>query len=206
MPAFQEYFDPSHQLVRDSVRRFVEREILPDIDQWEEAESFPRELYLKAGQAGILGIGYPEAFGGSHEGDLFAKVAASEELMRCGSGGLVAGLGSLDIGLPPILKWARPEVRDRVVPQVLSGEKISALAVTEPSGGSDVANLQTRAVREGDVYFHLIVGQVPGDEERAARDFELFVVLYLDGERALFRDRADNDAAVFRQNGEKELL
>jgi acyl-CoA dehydrogenase len=152
MPAFQEYFDPSHQLVRDSVRRFVEREILPDVDQWEEAECFPRELYLKAGAAGILGIGYPEALGGSHEGDLFAKVAASEELMRCGSGGLVAGLGSLDIGLPPIVKWARPEVRDRVVPQVLSGEKISALAVTEPGGGSDVANLQTRAVRDGESY------------------------------------------------------
>ncbi|MFS2093220.1 acyl-CoA dehydrogenase family protein [Pseudomonas sp. Pseusp11] len=152
MPAFQEYFDPGHQLVRDSVRRFVEREILPDIDQWEEAESFPRELYLKAGAAGILGIGYPEALGGSHEGDVFAKIAASEELMRCGSGGLVAGLGSLDIGLPPILKWASPEVRDRVVPQVLAGEKISALAVTEPSGGSDVANLQTRAVRDGDFY------------------------------------------------------
>ena len=152
MPAFQEYFDPSHELVRDSVRRFVEREIIPDIDQWEEAEGFPRELYLKAGAAGILGIGYPEALGGSHEGDLFAKIAASEELMRCGSGGLVAGLGSLDIGLPPIVKWARPEVRERVVPQVLSGEKISALAVTEPSGGSDVANLQTRAVRDGDHY------------------------------------------------------
>lgn len=152
MPAFQEYFDPSHQLVRDSVRRFVEREILPDVDQWEEAESFPRELYLKAGAAGILGIGYPEALGGSHAGDLFAKVAASEELMRCGSGGVVAGLGSLDIGLPPIVKWARPEVRDRVVPQVLGGEKISALAVTEPGGGSDVANLQTRAVRDGDCY------------------------------------------------------
>jgi len=152
MPAFQEYFDPSHQLVRDSVRRFVEREILPDIDQWEEAESFPRELYLKAGAAGILGMGYPEALGGSHEGDLFAKVAASEELMRCGSGGLVAGLGSLDIGLPPIVKWARPQVRERVVPQVLSGAKISALAVTEPGGGSDVANLQTRAVRDGDCY------------------------------------------------------
>jgi acyl-CoA dehydrogenase len=152
MSAFQEYFDPSHQLVRDSVRRFVEREILPDIDQWEEAESFPRELYLKAGAAGILGIGYPESLGGSHQGDLFAKVAASEEMMRCGSGGLVAGLGSLDIGLPPILNWARPDVRDRVVPQVLSGEKISALAITEPGGGSDVANLQTRAVRDGDFY------------------------------------------------------
>ncbi|PYB97341.1 acyl-CoA dehydrogenase [Pseudomonas protegens] len=152
MSACQEYFDPSHQLVRDSVRRFVEREILPEIDQWEEAESFPRELYLKAGAAGILGIGYPEALGGSHEGDLFAKIAASEELMRSGSGGLVAGLGSLDIGLPPIVKWARPEVRERVAPQVLCGEKICALAVTEPSGGSDVANLQTRAVRDGDHY------------------------------------------------------
>ncbi|MBX9914671.1 MAG: acyl-CoA dehydrogenase family protein, partial [Pseudomonadaceae bacterium] len=152
MSAFQEYFDTNHQLLRDSVRRFVEREILPFVAEWEEEESFPRELYAKAGAAGILGIGYPEAFGGSHEGDLFAKVAVSEELMRCGSGGLVAGLGSLDIGLPPVLKWAKPAVRDRVVPQVLSGEKIMALAITEPSGGSDVASLKTRAVREGDCY------------------------------------------------------
>ncbi|HCT8840735.1 acyl-CoA dehydrogenase [Pseudomonas aeruginosa] len=152
MTDFQQYFDESHQLIRDSVRRFVEREVLPHIDEWEEAEEFPRELYLKAGAAGILGIGYPEACGGSCEGDLFAKVAASEELMRCGSGGLVAGLGSLDIGLPPVVKWARPEVRERVVPAVLRGEKIMALAVTEPSGGSDVASLKTRAVRDGDHY------------------------------------------------------
>ncbi len=152
MTDFQQYFDESHQLIRDSVRRFVEREVLPYIDEWEEAEEFPRELYLKAGAAGILGIGYPEAYGGICEGDLFAKVAASEELMRCGSGGLVAGLGSLDIGLPPVVKWARPEVRERVVPAVLRGEKIMALAVTEPSGGSDVANLKTRAVRDGDHY------------------------------------------------------
>ncbi|EPJ9565394.1 acyl-CoA dehydrogenase family protein [Pseudomonas aeruginosa] len=152
MTDFQQYFDESHQLIRDSVRRFVEREVLPYIDEWEEAEEFPRELYLKTGAAGILGIGYPEAYGGSCEGDLFAKVAASEELMRCGSGGLVAGLGSLDIGLPPVVKWARPEVRERVVPAVLRGEKIMALAVTEPSGGSDVANLKTRAVRDGDHY------------------------------------------------------
>lgn len=152
MTDFQQYFDESHQLIRDSVRRFVEREVLPHIDEWEEAEEFPRELYLKAGAAGILGIGYPEAYGGSCEGDLFAKMAASEELMRCGSGGLVAGLGSLDIGLPPVVKWARPEVREQVVPAVLRGEKIMALAVTEPSGGSDVANLKTRAVRDGDHY------------------------------------------------------
>lgn len=152
MVAALSYFDESHQLVRDAVRRFVEREILPHIDEWEEAEEFPRELYLKAGAAGILGIGYPERYGGSHEGDVFAKVAASEELMRSGSGGLVAGLGSLDIGLPPIVKWAKPAGRERVVSQVLAGEKIMALAVTEPSGGSDVTNLKTRAVREGEHY------------------------------------------------------
>lgn len=152
MSAFTEYFDDSHRLVRDSVRRFVEREILPHIADWEEAEEFPRELYRKAGEAGILGIGYPEAYGGSHEGDLFAKLAASEELMRSGSGGLVAGLGSLDIGLPPLLKWGRAELRERIVPQVLAGEKIMALAVTEPSGGSDVASLKTHAVRDGDHY------------------------------------------------------
>ncbi|MFZ3186068.1 MAG: acyl-CoA dehydrogenase family protein [Pseudomonas sp.] len=152
MSAYQEYFNSDHQLLRDSVRRFVEREILPFVAEWEEAESFPRELYAKAGAAGILGIGYPEEFGGSHAGDLFAKVAVSEELMRCGSGGLVAGLGSLDIGLPPVVKWAKPALRERIVPQVLSGEKIMALAVTEPSGGSDVASLKTRAVRDGDFY------------------------------------------------------
>ncbi|MCP1624326.1 acyl-CoA dehydrogenase family protein [Pseudomonas nitroreducens] len=152
MSVFAEYFDDNHRLVRDSVRRFVEREILPHVADWEEAEEFPRELYRKAGEAGILGIGYPEALGGSHEGDLFAKVAASEELMRCGSGGLVAGLGSLDIGLPPLIKWGRPELRERIAPQVLAGEKIMALAVTEPSGGSDVASLKTRAVRDGDHY------------------------------------------------------
>ena len=152
MSDFQEYFDPNHQLIRDAVRRFVEREIRPFVDEWEEAEGFPRELYLKAGAAGILGMGYPEALGGSHEGDVFAKVAASEELMRCGSAGLVAGLGSLDIGLPPVVKWGQPALRERVAPQVLSGEKIMALAITEPGGGSDVANLQTRAVRDGDCY------------------------------------------------------
>lgn len=152
MSVFTEYFDDSHRLVRDSVRRFVEREILPHVADWEEAEEFPRELYRKAGEAGILGIGYPEALGGSHEGDLFAKVAASEELMRCGSGGLVAGLGSLDIGLPPLIKWGRPPLRERIAPQVLAGKKIMALAVTEPSGGSDVASLKTRAVRDGDHY------------------------------------------------------
>lgn len=145
------HFNETHEQVRLTARRFVEREILPYISEWEEAEEFPRELYRKAAEAGLLGIGYPEEFGGTGP-DIFMKIAASEEMMRGTSGGLVAGLGSLDIGLPPIVKWGSAEMKQRIVPEVLSGEKIAALAITEPSGGSDVANLKTRAVRDGDDY------------------------------------------------------
>ncbi|HET8694424.1 MAG TPA: acyl-CoA dehydrogenase family protein, partial [Aquabacterium sp.] len=95
---------------------------------------------------------HPTAFGGTGEADVFLKVAVSEELMRSGSGGFVASLGSLDIGLPPVWRMGSDALKDRVVPLVLSGEKIAALAITEPSGGSDVANLKTRAVRDGDHY------------------------------------------------------
>ncbi|MAM86493.1 MAG: acyl-CoA dehydrogenase [unclassified Hahellaceae] len=145
-------FDASHDQVRTTVRRFVERHILPSVKDWEEAGSFPRSLYETAGEAGILGIGYEERWGGSGEHDIFMKIAASEELMRSGSGGLVAGLGSLDIALPPIAKWAKPAVKARILPEVIAGKKIAALAITEAGGGSDVANLATRAVREGDHY------------------------------------------------------
>lgn len=145
------YFNETHQMVRETVRRFVEKEIKPFIDDWEEQGTFPRELYKKAADAGLLGIGAPEALGGSGE-DVFMKLAAVEEMIRCSSGGLCASLGSLDIGLPPVWKWGSEELKQRVVPAVLAGEKISALAVTEPNGGSDVANLRTRAVRDGDHY------------------------------------------------------
>ena len=83
---YQKYFSKAHDMVRRSVRDFVKKEILPDIDSWEEQGEFPLELYRKAGEVGILGIGYPEALGGT-PGDIFFKVAASEELMRSGSGG-----------------------------------------------------------------------------------------------------------------------
>ena len=147
-----DYFNETHQQVRATARKFIETHVLPHIDDWEEAGEFPRDLYKKAGDAGLLGIGFPEALGGIGEGDIFLKVAVSEELMRSTSGGLVAGLGSLDIGLPPVAKWAKKEIREQIVPPVLRGEKIAALAVTEPGGGSDVANLKTRAVRDGDDY------------------------------------------------------
>lgn len=147
-----EYFNETHQQVRQTVRKFISSHVQPHIQDWEEAGEFPRELYRLAGDAGLLGIGFPENLGGTGEGDVFLKVAVSEELMRSTSGGLVASLGSLDIGLPPVAKWARPEVREQIVPPVLRGEKIAALAITEPGGGSDVASLRTRAARDGDHY------------------------------------------------------
>jgi acyl-CoA dehydrogenase len=99
--AFQEYFGPAHQMVRRSVKEFVDKEIVPHINDWEEMNEFPLDLYKKAGNVGILGIGYPEEYGGT-PGDIFFQIAAWEEIMRCGSGGVAAGLGSLNIAIPPI--------------------------------------------------------------------------------------------------------
>lgn len=151
MAEYQQYFGETHRMVRETVRKFVEREIKPYVEEWEEQGEFPRGLYRKAGDAGILGIGYPEEYGGSG-GDIFVKIASSEELMRCGSGGIVAGLGSLDISIPHILALGTDEQKSRFVPPVLKGDRISALGITEPDAGSDVANIRTRAVVKGDHY------------------------------------------------------
>ncbi len=148
---YQEYFSKAHEMVRRSVREFVKKEILPNIDEWEEAGEFPLTLYAKAGEVGILGIGYPEELGGT-PGDIFFKVAASEELMRSGSGGLVAGLGSLDIAIPPLIRHGSADQKEKFVKPVLAGQKIAALGITEPGGGSDVARLRTTAERDGDDY------------------------------------------------------
>ena len=149
--ACQQYFTKAHDMVRRSVKAFIDKEVKPFIDQWEEAGSFPKEIYRQAGEVGILGIGYPEACGGT-PGDIFFTVAASEELMRSGSGGFVAGLGSLHIALPPIVRRGTTEQKVKFVKPVIAGERIAALAITEPGGGSDVSNLATTAVRDGDHY------------------------------------------------------
>ncbi len=147
-----DYFNETHALARQTVRQFLAAHVTSHIDDWEEAGEFPRSLYRRAGDAGLLGIGFPEELGGTGEGDIFLKVAVSEELMRSTSGGLVASLGSLDIGLPPLVKGGPEELRQRIVPAVLRGEAIAALAITEPGGGSDVASLRTRAERHGGEY------------------------------------------------------
>src|SRR6185369_14767792 len=145
------YYTPEHDAFRDVMRRFVAKEITPYADQWDEEEEFPRELYKKASQIGMLQLGFPEEYGGLPT-DGFFRIILSEELAQAGSGGVSASLMSHTIGSPPIARLGHEGMKRRVLPEVLSGEKISALAITEPSGGSDVANLRTTARREGDHY------------------------------------------------------
>ena len=143
------HYTEEHDALRDTVRKFVARHITPHVDAWEAAKSFPRELYKQAGDVGLLGIGFPEDVGGMG-GDEFHRIVVTEELTRCGSGGVVAGLMSHAIGLPPIVALGSEQLRQRIAPAVIAGDKICALAITEPGGGSDVANLQTTAKADGD--------------------------------------------------------
>jgi acyl-CoA dehydrogenase len=151
MSAPSPHYTEEHQAFRQSLRRWVDREVIPHVEAWEAARSFPRALYAKAAEVGLLSMGFPEAYGGTPM-DPFHLIIACEELARPGAGGLSAGLMSHSIGLPPVAHLGREALKARVIPEVLSGEKISALAVTEPSGGSDVANLRTTARRDGDHY------------------------------------------------------
>jgi acyl-CoA dehydrogenase len=147
------FYGETHEAVAQSVRRFVEREVTPHVETWERAGELPRELHRKAAEAGILGLGYPEEYGGTSEGfDIFHSLTQSEELAAPGAGGLGASLMTHGIGLPPILALGSDEMKRRIAPPVLAGEKIIALAITEPSGGSDVAALRTRAERRGNHY------------------------------------------------------
>jgi acyl-CoA dehydrogenase len=145
------FYTAEHDAYREVLRRFVAREIEPYASEWDEAGEFPRELYAKAAAIGLLALGFPEDVGGVPV-DQFMKIVVSQELARAGAGGISASLMSHTIGSPPIAHAARPEIRARVLPEVLSGQKISALAITEPGGGSDVANLRTKARREADHY------------------------------------------------------
>nr|WP_137677308.1 acyl-CoA dehydrogenase family protein [Parerythrobacter lutipelagi] len=156
------HYDDSHEAVCGSVRAFVTREILPFVDEWEAAGELPRDLHRKAAKAGVLGLGYPVEYGGSgalgtasgvgDDFDIFHSLVQSEELCRPGAGGIPASLQTHGIGLPPVLAAGSEELKQRIAPQVLSGEKIICLGITEPGGGSDVANLKTRAERRGDHY------------------------------------------------------
>ena len=139
-----------HQTLREQVRRFAATEIAPHALEWEERCEFPIELYRRAAEVGLTGIGYPEELGGAG-GDFSHTLVAAEEMILAGkSVGTCVGLGSHGIAIPPIIRFGTDDQKERFVRPVLQGKKIAALGITEPSGGSDVASLRTRAVREGD--------------------------------------------------------
>ena len=147
------HLTPEHEAWRDTVRAFVDKEISPFVNDWDEAGEFPRGLHRKAATIGINGIGFPREFGGfGDDTDIFHSIITSEELTRAGSGGLIAGLMTHGIGLPPILALGSEAMKARIAPDVIAGEKLISLCITEPSGGSDVANLKTKARRDGSDY------------------------------------------------------
>ncbi|HKG36474.1 MAG TPA: acyl-CoA dehydrogenase family protein [Solirubrobacterales bacterium] len=139
-------FGEEHEELRESARRFIEREIAPHVDEWEDAREFPRDLYRRCGELGFLGLKFPEEYGGQGGTHLHDAVWV-EELARCGdSGGVSAGLNAhTSIAMPPVFGFGSEEQRQRWVVPGIRGEKIGALGITEPGAGSDVASIRTHA-------------------------------------------------------------
>lgn len=142
-----------HLQWRDQLRRFFDAEVVPYAADWDEAGHVPADLWPKAASIGLLGLGYPEEFGGVSDGiDIWHHNIVNEELARFGVGGVSANLMVHNIALPPVVNFARDDVKKMVAPGVIAGEQRISLCITEPDGGSDVANLATRATRDGDHY------------------------------------------------------
>jgi acyl-CoA dehydrogenase len=140
-------FSDEHDQLRDSVRRFVLAELRPHASEWEAARWFPDSVFGAFAQHGLLGLKYPEEYGGEG-GDVVHEAVLAEELARCGSGGLAAGVGAhINIATPPIAKFGTEDQKQRYLVPAIAGEKIAALAITEPDAGSDVAGLKMHARR-----------------------------------------------------------
>ena len=139
-------------LLAEVARRFALAEVRPHLDAWERAGELPRQLYCRVAELGWLGLGYPEHLGGTPASWRLRHALTVALARYAGSGGLMASLFSHNIGLPPLLHHGSAALQQQVVPPVLRGEQIAALAITESGGGSDVAALRTTARREGDHY------------------------------------------------------
>lgn len=143
---------PEREQLRKTVRSFAEREVLPHIDEWERTGDLPRDLHLRAGEAGLLGANFPESVGGGG-GDGADAVIICEEMHQSGApGGVFASLFTCGIAVPHMIASGDQRLIDTYVRPTLAGEKIGSLAITEPGGGSDVGHLRTSAVKDGDHY------------------------------------------------------
>ncbi|KAK3674840.1 hypothetical protein LTR78_005184 [Recurvomyces mirabilis] len=167
------YFDQSHAALRDEVRQWMEEEVMPNVTEWDEAKKVPDSIYKAMGErgylAGLLGIHpYPKKLAGGRtvktvapeQWDLFHEMLLTDELSRSGSGGFVWNLiGGFGIGCPPLVKHGKKALVDRIVPDILSGNKRICLAITEPDAGSDVANLTCEAKLTEDGKHYIVNGE-----------------------------------------------
>jgi acyl-CoA dehydrogenase len=146
------FFSPEHEMLRKTVRAFVEREVAPHVDEWEEAGRIPRAFWRRMGQLGLLGLDFPAEYGGAGA-DFLSSVVLGEEMARCRSGGVAFGvLVHTDMSSPWLARFGSDAQKRRYLPGIIAGETVCALGITEPGTGSDMANIQTRAVRRGDHY------------------------------------------------------
>lgn len=146
------YFKEEHELFRQSVKQFVDKEVLPHMNAWEEAQEIPRELFTKMGELGFMGINFPEAYGGSNN-DFFYTVVLLEEIARSTSAGVSAAHSVHQyMSTAHLLKVGSEALKQKYLPKAISGEWMGSLAISEPNAGSDVAKIKTTAVREGDYY------------------------------------------------------
>lgn len=144
------FLNDERKAFHQSVAKFLEAEIWPHVDEWDEAGEYPHEINEKICQLGIFGFNIPKQYGGLGFDDAHMRKASAVEMGRSSAGGVMASVGSRSIMLKPLTELANDEIKNRVLPELLSGRKGGALGITEPGGGSDVARMQTTARRDGD--------------------------------------------------------
>jgi acyl-CoA dehydrogenase len=145
-------FTPEHEMLRKSVRAFVEKEVTPQVAQWEEAGQIPKAFWRRLGELGFLGLEFPPEYGGAG-GDFLSSVVLGEEMARCRSGGVAFSvLVHTDMSSPWLTRYGTEAQKRRYLPGIIKGDTVCALGITEPGTGSDMAALATRAVRRGDHY------------------------------------------------------
>ena len=145
-------FNESHRIFRKSVRNFVDEELNPHVDEWEKNGGFPKDVFLKLGKLGVLGIRFPQKYGGA-EADMATTTVFCEELGRCRSRGLTMGvLVQTDMASPYLAEFANDAQREKYLPDLIAGKTVCSIVLTEPDGGSDLARMTTSAARHGRHY------------------------------------------------------
>lgn len=146
------YFTEEHDLFRKGLRDFLDKEVMPNIDQWEKDQQIPKMLWQKMGNMGYFGLNYPEKYGGI-DADFFYSVVFIEEISKCYSGGFtIAPTVQQYMASPYIHRHGSEFLKQKYLTKVISGQKLSCIAISEPGAGSDVANIQTKAIRDGNHY------------------------------------------------------